>query len=482
MAVLENLTIMFTDIVGFADLVSKLSRAESEKLLKKHDQILHKIIRQFGGKVVKCIGDSFLVVFRSPTDAVLCGMALQDALWEANHAAESGEPIIIRVAINSGEVRLTNQDVFGDAVNIASRLEQVTPPGAVYLSGSVYLAMSKSEVNLEKVKSFQFKGVEEEVQVYRAGQSSAGNHFSAVFNADDPNDHSSHPSNHFPFGGAHLSQRAHNAPTSRLVMWASLSFCFISAIFLTWWLTSTFTPISIQDKIIVEYTDTKALPKQEQEKPNVDILDPTFIVTSQLKIKADQLLKAKDYLGLEKLVIEHEQQYQNNGYLHLIDAHTHTYFKRYEKAVRSYKKAFEIDEILANDPLAAKNLIKLLKQQRKPTNRLVAQFLKPEIIQRLSERTSQPGLQGRYDAFYLLKDSGNTDAIDLVGLNIWDLRELKKCQLKKVSVLELERLKDKRALPALKELLNVKFLDRIKYSCLRKDLQKAIMTIEEKKA
>ena len=123
----------------------------------------------------------------------------------------------------------------------------------------------------------------------------------------------------------------------------------------------------------------------------------------------------------------------------------------------------------------------LLKQQRKPTNRLVAQFLKPEIIQRLSERTSQPGIQGRYDAFYLLKDSGNTDAIDFVGLNIWDLRELKKCQLKKVSVLELKRLKDKRALPALKELLNVKFLDRLKYSCLRKDVQQAIITIEEKK-
>ena len=484
MAVLENLTIMFTDIVGFSDLVAKLSRAESEKLLKKHDQILNKVIRRFGGKVVKCIGDSFLVVFRSPTDGVLCGMAIQDALWEANHAAESEEPITIRVAINAGEVRLTSRDVFGDAVNIASRLEQVTPPSAVYLTESVYLAMSKSEVKLERVGLFQFKGAEEDIQVYQAGRCSAGNNFSVAFDADDTNDHTTppaDPSSHFPYGGAHLFQRAHNAPASRLITWSSLAFVFISAIFLTWWLTSTFTPVSIQDKIIVEYAEDKVSPASETENQDVDILSPEFIVTSQLKTKAEPLLDNKDYLGIEKLVAEHVEQYPNNAYLHLVDAHAHTYFKRYKKAIDAYKKAFEADEELANDPLAAKNLIKLLKQQRTSTNKLLAQFLKPEIIKQLSERTSQQGLRGRYDAFYLLKDSGNTEFIDLVGLNIWDLRELDKCQLKKISVLELKRLKDKRALPALRESLNVGFLGRIKYSCLRKDLKQAIAAIEPKK-
>lgn len=120
---IENLTIMFTDIVGFSKIVSSSSRMESEALIKQHDKIVETTIKRFGGRKIKSIGDSFLSTFRSPTDAVLCSMAIQDSLWEYNQTDGVTQKIIVRIALNAGEVRLSFNDIFGEAVNIAARLE-----------------------------------------------------------------------------------------------------------------------------------------------------------------------------------------------------------------------------------------------------------------------------------------------------------------------------------------------------------------------
>lgn len=474
MAILENLTIMFTDIVGFSDLVTKLSRAESEKLLQKHDRILNKMIRRFRGKTVKSIGDSFLVVFRSPTDAVLCGMAMQDALWEANLDEGVIHPIVIRVAINAGEVRLTRHDVFGDAVNIASRLEQVTPAGAVYLTESVYLAMSKSEVRLARIDSFQFKGIEEKINVYSALQ------HCHVYN-NVPNTLNEHVQTigdiSHPYGGAHKNQKSNNDRRPQYLMLILFFILLPVVIVSTWWLTATFTPVTIQEKILVDYRDHEPAPAV---KLDVDILSDEFIVSSHIKAKITPLIDVKDYLKLENFINVYKRAYPNNAYLLLGEGHVHTYFKRYKDAIESYNRAFERDETLANDQLAAKNLMTLLKHVRTPTNKLIAKYLSAELIHQLSIRTGQTGLRGRYDAFYLLKDSGNASAIDLVGLNIWDLRELNKCPLKRTAVIELKRLQDERSLLPLQEVRDLGFFGKLKYACLRKDLHDAIALIEKK--
>lgn len=474
MAILENLTIMFTDIVGFSDLVTKLSRAESEKLLQKHDRILNKIIRRFRGKTVKSIGDSFLVVFRSPTDAVLCGMAMQDALWEANLDEGVIHPIVIRVAINAGEVRLTRHDVFGDAVNIASRLEQVTPASAVYLTESVYLAMSKSEVRLSRIDSFQFKGIEEKINVYSALQ-----HCHTHSNVSNtPNEQTQSIGGiSYPYGGAHINQKSNNDRRPQYRMFLLFFILLPIVIASTWWLTATFTPVTIQEKILVDYRHHDPVPAVSLD---VDILSDEFIVSSHIKAKVIPLLDARDYLKLENLINVYKRAYSNNAYLLLVDGHINTYFKRYENAIESYSRALELDETLANDKLAAKNLITLLKQVRTQTNKLIAKYLSVELIHQLSIRTGQAGLRGRYDAFYLLKDSGNESAIDLVGLNIWDLRELNKCPLKRTAVIELKRLQDERSLLPLQEVRDLGFFGKLKYACLRKDLHDAIALIEKK--
>lgn len=169
----KNLAIMFTDIKGYTERTSKQSHDKTSSLLKQHQGVVLPIIHAFHGRLIKTIGDAFLVVFGSPTEAVQCGMTIQDQLFKFNHGRPDAEQIHLRVAINVGEVLTTSGDVFGEAVNIASRIEGITPANEVYLSESVYLTMNRSEVNAEKVGDFTLKGIPEPVTVYRVPQTPA---------------------------------------------------------------------------------------------------------------------------------------------------------------------------------------------------------------------------------------------------------------------------------------------------------------------
>ena len=163
----ENLAIVFTDIVGYTARTSRQTREENARLLAEHDRLLLPIVRAFGGRRVKSIGDALLLTFRSPTDSVLCGMAMQDRL--SRHAAErpESERLVIRVAINLGEVRVERGDVFGEPVNVAARLEHETPAGEVWLTDAVQLSMNRAEVELEEVGTRELRGVSQPIRIHR---------------------------------------------------------------------------------------------------------------------------------------------------------------------------------------------------------------------------------------------------------------------------------------------------------------------------
>ena len=166
----RTLTVVFTDIKGFTARTSKASRASMLELLQKHEELLAPIVASHGGRVVKTIGDAFLLSFDSPTNAVLCGLRMQARLRAYNRDAGDDERIEIRVAINTGEVELVNNDVFGETVNLASRIEGITDAGEVYFSEGTYLAMNKAEVPSSQVGEFRLKGISEQVRVYRVVQ------------------------------------------------------------------------------------------------------------------------------------------------------------------------------------------------------------------------------------------------------------------------------------------------------------------------
>lgn len=164
----RNLAIMLTDIKGFTSKTAAFSRAQTQELLTRHRELVLPVIEKFRGRLVKTIGDAFLVVFESPTDAVICGVEVQDVLKAHNAEKPQQERIEIRIAINSGEVAVHDDgDVYGDAVNITSRLESIAEAGEVFFTEAVYLAMNKREVPSSEIGYRQFKGVPEKIKVFR---------------------------------------------------------------------------------------------------------------------------------------------------------------------------------------------------------------------------------------------------------------------------------------------------------------------------
>jgi class 3 adenylate cyclase len=162
-----NLAIVFTDIKGFTERTSRQTHEENQRLLRTHHELLAPLFTAFGGRIVKSIGDAFLVTFESPTQAVLSGVAIQDRLWEYNRTAPESDQLHVRVAINVGEVRVESNDVFGEPVNIASRVEGIAEPGEVFFTEAVYLSMNKAEVPSQEVGAYELKGIPGKIRVFR---------------------------------------------------------------------------------------------------------------------------------------------------------------------------------------------------------------------------------------------------------------------------------------------------------------------------
>jgi class 3 adenylate cyclase len=163
----RNLAILLTDIKGFTDKTSSRSRADIQRLLDEHRDVVLPVLQEKGGRLIKTIGDAFLMVFESPTDAVLAGVAAQAALAKRNAPLPESERIEIRIAINSGEVNLMEGDVYGEPVNIAARIEGVAEAGEVYFTEAVYLSMNKIEVPSAEIGLLQLKGIPEKIRVYK---------------------------------------------------------------------------------------------------------------------------------------------------------------------------------------------------------------------------------------------------------------------------------------------------------------------------
>lgn len=208
----ENLAIVITDIAGYTEATQNQSRQDNARLLATHNRILYPIIKRYKGRQVKSIGDALLLVFRSPTDAMLCAMAMQDALFEFNRNSTKEQQIHIRVAASLGEVRVTRNDVFGEAVNITSRIEGITPPDEIYMSEAVYMAMNKAEVPSQEVGRRELKGITGTVRIFNIPRFSTPRLVPQdIMAAEDMSDLV------YPYGGAHLStQEGENGFFKRL--------------------------------------------------------------------------------------------------------------------------------------------------------------------------------------------------------------------------------------------------------------------------
>ncbi|HTN54526.1 MAG TPA: adenylate/guanylate cyclase domain-containing protein [Anaeromyxobacter sp.] len=163
----ESQVVMLTDIQGFTATTSRQTREENARMLALHDALVHPAIRAFGGRRVKTIGDAYLVLFAAPTEALLCAMAIQDRLWDYGRRVAEAKRIQIRIALSLGEVRIARDDVFGDAVNLAARVEEEAPAREIWFTEALYWTLDRSLVPFEEVGYRDLKGLPDKVRLFR---------------------------------------------------------------------------------------------------------------------------------------------------------------------------------------------------------------------------------------------------------------------------------------------------------------------------
>jgi class 3 adenylate cyclase len=170
MNALRSTVVMKTDICEFTPYTRTLSEAELSLLLNQQKALISDIAPRRGGVIVKGEGDSFWLVFPSVTAAALAAVELQQELRVTQSGLPEEKRLAQRVVITLGDVLHQNNDIFGEVVNLAARIESVTPKDEIYLSQSAWLALNQNEVDSSYVNDFTLKGISEPVKVYRIEQ------------------------------------------------------------------------------------------------------------------------------------------------------------------------------------------------------------------------------------------------------------------------------------------------------------------------
>jgi len=151
--------IMFTDIAGYTALSAK-DETKALKLLDTQKQILTPIIEEFNGTLHKEMGDGLLFTFPTVTEAVKCGIKIQEE-------TKANDDLNLRIGIHEGEITLKDGDALGDDVNVASRIEAFAPSGGIAISSKIQQNISSlPEFETSYVGKPELKGVAQEVKVY----------------------------------------------------------------------------------------------------------------------------------------------------------------------------------------------------------------------------------------------------------------------------------------------------------------------------
>lgn len=457
MAKTDNLAILITDIVGFTESTVKQTRSEQRQMMSRHNRIMHPLISRFRGRLVKSFGDGVLATFRSPTNALRCAMAIQDALTDHNRSVLESERIQVRAAINVGEVRVEKDDVFGEAVNLAARVETVVPSGEVYFTEAVYLAMNKAEISSENVGSFELKGIPEAVNIYRVPQHvtqrlvSSG---SLTAGEDE-----------MPFGGMHLVNDEHantSVKTSLVSLWAK--------------------------RPSLSAATVKIPQRFRRPAMAASILAIAIVVGAALFFSLSYFgfgdIESKPQLadgeGSQSVggVTEVEQQAEK----HLLDAASFLESDDRKSAAASIGKAFSLNPSLSEVDQHAQDLVKCLSWGASVATPIIRENLSDAMIAALVERTTQSGRTGAGRAMDLLKETGNAGLVDWPNIALNDLLTADSCEEKAAAATKLGEIGMGNALPALKELRGSSVSFMFKRGCGRSEANEALKAIDARLA
>jgi adenylate cyclase len=160
--------VMIADVVGY----SRHSQADEEGTRARFQADLHEIfepqIAEHHGRLVKTMGDALLVEFHSVVDALRCAVEVQRTKGERNASMPERGRLVYRIGINLGDVIVEGDDIHGDGVNIADRLQQLAEPGGIAVAGTAYdQVKAKLPIGFASLGGQRVKNISEPVRVYQ---------------------------------------------------------------------------------------------------------------------------------------------------------------------------------------------------------------------------------------------------------------------------------------------------------------------------
>jgi TolB-like protein len=167
--------ILAVDVVGYSRLMGE-DEAGTALAVREHRDAARLVVASFGGRIVKTSGDGLLLEFASVVAAVECAIAIQKLMVERNTETLEAKRIVYRIGVNLGDVLIEGDDILGDGVNIAARLEGICAPGGVLISGAAYdHVRGRIDADIVDLGEKQLKNIARPVRVYavKTGSESA---------------------------------------------------------------------------------------------------------------------------------------------------------------------------------------------------------------------------------------------------------------------------------------------------------------------
>src|ERR1043166_736194 len=159
--------IVFTDVVGFSARIQE-NETETLRLVERDTQLIQGICESFHGRTLKSTGDGLLMFFDSAVDAVAAALKIQEELAQSKATASPHESLEHRIGIHLGDVFIREDDVMGDGVNIAARLQKEAEPGGICISQTVYeVVKNKLSLQVISLGPRDLKNIREAVPAYQ---------------------------------------------------------------------------------------------------------------------------------------------------------------------------------------------------------------------------------------------------------------------------------------------------------------------------
>jgi TolB-like protein/class 3 adenylate cyclase/tetratricopeptide (TPR) repeat protein len=161
--------IVAADVAGYSRLMG-LDEVGTARTLREHRKVTDALVAKHGGRIVKTTGDGVLLEFPSVVDAVECAVAVQAVMAQRNEGIPQDRRMLYRIGINLGDILIEGDDILGDGVNVAARLEGIAEPGGICVSSSAYEQV-RGKVNVEftDLREQRLKNIPRPIRAYAVG-------------------------------------------------------------------------------------------------------------------------------------------------------------------------------------------------------------------------------------------------------------------------------------------------------------------------